>query len=41
MLEVKHLVKTYSVKGKDSTVVHALNDVSLKFPDTGTNLHLR
>ena len=35
MLEVKHLVKTYSVKGKDSTVVHALNDVSLKFPDTG------
>ena len=33
MLEIKHLTKTYKSKG--NVVTKALNDVSIKFPDTG------
>ncbi len=33
MLEVRHLMRTYRVKNAEP--VHALNDVSLKFPETG------
>ncbi len=33
MLEVKNLKRTYKIKG--GTSVHALDDVSLKFPETG------
>ncbi len=33
MLEVRHLMRTYRVKNADP--VYALNDVSLKFPETG------
>lgn len=33
MLEVRHLVRTYKVKNAEP--VYALNDVSLKFPETG------
>ncbi len=33
MLEVRHLIRTYKVKNSDP--VYALNDVSLKFPETG------
>ena len=33
MLEVKHLKRVYKVKNSED--VHALNDVSLKFPQTG------
>lgn len=33
MLEVKNLVKTYISKG--SVITKALDDVSIKFPNTG------
>ena len=33
MLEVKNLVKIYKTKG--GVAVHALDDVSLSFPETG------